>query len=191
MSLESEKSRAGRHSRDTGCHEQTGAREGRPKGSLDNITKYASALGQKFDLETGEILTQFDPTLKWQLQSLARVALPNHRINICMRSVRKDRKEVHVKQSLESLRTYYANLMACGSVWACPVCAPKIQHIRAQEVRAAIDYWTKQGGSVVMITHMTQHNRSDQLRELLIAFNKALQSTKSGRAYQSLKDAYT
>ena len=187
---ESEKTPVGRHYRDTGCTQKTGAREGRTKGSLGNTTKYASPYTPKVDLETGEILTQFDPTLKWQLQALARVALPNHRINVCMRNIRADKHEVLVRQSLESLRTYYSNLMACGSVWACPVCAPKIQHIRALEVRAAIDFWTEQGGTVVMPTHTTQHNRSDQLKELLTRFNKALQSTKSGKRYQNLKKAY-
>jgi hypothetical protein len=107
-----------------------------------------------------------------------------------MRNVRKDRKEVQVRQSLEDLRTYYANLMACGSVWACPVCAPKIQHIRAQEVRAAIDHWTELGGSVVMPTHTTAHDHSDRLYELLEAFNKAMQATKSGKRYQRLKKLF-
>lgn len=156
------------------------------KAGLDNTTKSASPR-DLINHDTGEVFTEFDPTLKWQLQALSRVALPGHRVQICMRHVRADRNEVQVKQSLESLRTYYANLMACGSVWACPVCAPKIQHIRSLEVRAAIDHWTDQGGAVVMPTQTTQHNHLDKLSVLLEAFTLALRHSKSGKSYQKLK----
>ena len=197
---ESEKSPVARHSRDSGGSRRTGARECRVKGALDNRTKSASAQRLKANLETGEILRDYDPTLKWQLQAVARLSLGvydsnieyknTHRIRICMRHIREDRSEVQVRQSLESLSTYYANLMACGSVWNCPVCAPKIQHIRALEVRAAINYWLEQGGVVAMSTHTTQHNRSDNLLGLLTSFNKALQGSKSGRSYQRVKEVF-
>jgi len=187
---ESEKSPVGRHSHTHTRAQRVRVCEGLPKVSLDNTTKSTSARVPKVDLETGEILTQFDPTLKWQLQALARVALPNHRINVCMRNIRADKHEVLVRQSLESLRTYYSNLMACGSVWACPVCAPKIQHIRALEVRAAIDFWTEQGGTVVMPTHTTQHNRSDKLQELLKGFLLAMMKNTGQRAYTRFRNAY-
>jgi len=185
----------------------------RKTGSLDNHTNKGTPPRLKADLETGEILPDFDPTMKWQLQAIARLALgvfdsdikyeDAHRIKVCMRHhavkyVRQPSgkmkkiayREVEVRQSRESLKTYYAKLMACGLVWCCPVCAPKIQHIRAQEVRQAIDYWTELGGSVVMPTHTAQHTRADKLSPLLEAFTKALKNSKKGKGYKLRKDRH-
>ena len=207
MSLEkSEKRRAERTSGSTPGNRTDVRPEVRAERPLDNHTKSASAQPLKADLETGEVLQEYDPTLKWQLQAVARVALgvfdPNidydkqaHRIKICMRHPRKinreDEPRIQIRQSEQSLKTYYSGLMACGSVWNCPVCAPKIQHIRAVEVRMAIDNWLNQGGAVVMATHTTQHEKNDLLSDLLPMFNRALQASKSGRAYKGLQADYS
>ncbi len=155
---------------------------------LDNTTKSASAF--EVDLCTGEVFSEYDPTFKWQLQSVARLALPGHRVHVCMRHLRPDKNEVQVRQSRESLKAYYAGLLACGSVWVCPVCAPKIQAIRAAEVRSAIDAWVALGGSVVMPTQTVQHQRRDRLDDLLRGFTGALSRSKAGRKYQALKTRY-
>ncbi len=154
-------------------------------GPLDNTTKSASA---RVDEGTGELLPNFDPTLKWQLQAVARLALTGHRIHVCMRHLRSDKREVQVRRSEKSSRPYYAGLMACGSVWTCPVCAPKIQAVRALEVRSAIDRWTAQGGSVVLITQTVPHprdkdGRTEPLEPLLERFAGALRRFKGCRAY--------
>ncbi len=150
----------------------------RPKSGavLDNTTKSASL----FDAETGEITVQHDPTLKWQLQSIVRLALPGHRIHTCMRHVRSDRREVQVRESQKSGKAYFAGLMSCGSVWTCPVCAPKIQAVRAQEVRAAIDAWD---GSVFLLTQTVPHDRQDALETLLEGFTLALRKFKGCKGY--------
>ncbi len=144
--------------------------------ALDNTTKSASL----FDPETGEITLQHDPTLKWQLQSIVRLALPGHRIQTCMRHLRPDRREVQVRESQKSGKAYFAGLMSCGSVWTCPVCAPKIQAVRAQEVKAAIDVWE---GSVFLLTQTVPHTRQDALEPLLDAFTLALRKFKGCKGY--------
>jgi hypothetical protein len=101
-----------------------------------------------------------------------------------MRNLRADRKLVQVKRSDQSGKTYYAGLMACGSVWCCPVCAPKIQAVRALEVRAAIDQWTAQGGAVVLLTQTVPHSQRDQLETLLKQFADASQRFKRGSPYK-------
>ncbi len=163
-------------------------RERGVRGSpLDNTTKSASA---RVDQSTGELLPNFDPTLKWQLQAVARLALTGHRIHVCMRHLRPDKREVQVRRSEKSSRPYYAGLMACGSVWTCPVCAPKIQAVRALEVRSAIDQWTAQGGSVVLLTQTVPHSRHDVLEVLLQRFTDALRRFKGCRAYTRASERF-
>ncbi len=152
--------------------------------ALDNTTKSASL----FDAETGEVAVQYDETLKWQLQSVARLALPAHRICTCMRHLRSDRREVQVRESTKSGKAYFAGLMSCGSVWACPICAPKIQAFRAQEVRAAIDAWT---GAVVLVTQTVPHKPRDSLEPLLEAFTLALRKFKGCKAYTRARERHS
>ncbi len=150
--------------------------------------------------ENGVILLQYDPLLKWQLQAVARLALgvcntsvpfeQRHRIRCCHRVVRQDKREVQVRESEKSRKPYYANLQSCGSVWTCPVCAPKIQAVRAAEVRQAIDQWTAQGGSVVLLTQTVPHTRWDELKPLLDGFTVALSKFKAGSPYKRLAKRY-
>ncbi len=164
---------------------------------LDNRTKSTSAC--RVDESTGEVLADFDPTLKWQLQAMARLAVgvydrdseykDGHRIRICCRHPLFDEETkrdspVQVRESEEGGRAYYSGLMKCASVWVCPVCAPKIQAVRAREVRQAIDQWTADGGSVVLLTQTVPHSRQDVLEVLLERFTKALEKFKGQRGYE-------
>lgn len=150
--------------------------EGPPLGTT---TKYASAV----DVETGEIRPERDPYAKWAEQAAARAALPGHRIHVCMRHLRQDRREVEVKQSGQSGRSYFAGVMACGSVWVCPVCARKIQAVRAAEVRAGIEEAMRRGWRPLMLTQTIRHSRADDLAELVGKFSEALRNFRKWRAY--------
>ncbi len=177
--------------------------EGPTERSLDIRTKSASA-ALHHD-QDGVILEQHDPTLKWQMQAMARLAVgvydlnseykDGHRIRICCRhplfneETKKD-SPVQVRQSEKSKRAYYAGLMKCASVWVCPVCAPKIQAVRALEVRTAIDNWTAQGGSVVLVTQTIPHGRRDLLQPLLERFTTALRKFKGQRGYERARDKF-
>ena len=172
-------------------------------GALDTRTKSTSAC--RVDESTGEVSADFDLTLKWQLQAAARLALgvfdPNveyeqgHRLRVCCRHVRYDTEtrksdQVRVMESAKSGGVYFAGVMACGSVWVCPICAPKIQAVRALEVRQAIDQWTAQGGSVVLLTQTVPHSRQDVLEVLLERFTKALEKFKGQRGYERARKCF-
>lgn len=157
-----------------------------PGAALDKSTSIASARGQ-LDESTGELKSVVDATLKWQLQAVARLALGvKHRLRICYRHTRPDWSEVQVRGA-EDWRAYYAGLMTCGSVWVCPVCATKIQSVRASEVRRGIDAWA---GVVLLLTLTVPHTRQDDLGALLGCFNDAYRRFTAGRAYKSLKGLY-
>jgi hypothetical protein len=154
---------------------------GASEGPLDNTTKSATP-PTRVNRVTGEVSGQFDPLKKWELQAVSRLALGDkHRINVCMRHVRENRTEVDVRRSGESGKTYYSGLMSCGSVWVCPVCAPKIQAVRSQEVRAAIDGWA---GTVVLVTQTVPHSYRDALEPLVRGFTDALSRFKAGSPYK-------
>ncbi len=70
-------------------------------------------------------MSSWDPTVKWQLQVIARSLLNgDYCIRICHRHCRPDWQEVQVREGQRF--PYYAGLMACGLLWVCPVCAAKV-----------------------------------------------------------------
>lgn len=161
--------------------------EARP---LDSSASIASALSgtASVDESTGEVVPAFDPTIKWQLQAVARAALGwDHRIARCHRVLQGHRYEVEVRAPLTGGRTFLGNLQTCGSVWVCPVCAAKIQTVRAAEVRAGIDAWTDNGGTVLLMTQTFRHSRADNLGDILDAFKEGTRRFRSGRGYQRAK----
>lgn len=169
---------------------QTHAPKPPPKTApLDNNTGIATPLSS-VDESTGEIKPVRDPLLKWQLQAVSRLALGSkHRLRICCRHVRPDWNEVQVRGRSDR-RAYYAGLMACGLLWVCPVCAAKIQSVRAAEVRSGIDAWTTASGSVLLLTLTVPHTRRDDLSGLLSGFNDAYRRFTNGAPMKRLKQAY-
>ena len=174
---------------------------GHSGGSLVNRTNIGTPRVRerlKIDLETGEILEQFDPTLKYQIQAVARLALGvfdentpyerGHRIRICCRHP-IPHHQVTIRQKDEA-RPYFGGVMSCGSVWVCPVCASKIQQVRAAELRQAIDNWIEQGGTVLMGVYTVPHSRHDELEKLLGNFNQALRLLVMGKSWKLLKQRY-
>lgn len=63
--------------------------------------------------------------------------------------------------------SFYSGCETCGSVWACPCCAPKIINKRAKEVSQACSLARELGHDVVMVTLTMRHKRSDRLEELM------------------------
>ena len=103
-----------------------------------------------------------------------------------MSQVRSDWHEVQVRSAAKTGRCYYAGLMACGSVWACPVCAAKIQQVRADEVRRAIAAAGRLGLAPWLLTLTVPHTRHDDLAGLLKAFTGSLGTLFKGRGWRSL-----
>lgn len=156
-------------------------------------TNYENGVRPVYDAKTGEIQLSYDPLLKWQMQAAAREALrdlPNHRLHICMRHRRSDRSEVGVRRSVASGKTYFDGVMTCGSVWACTVCAAKIQAVRTAEVERAIKTHLSRGGSVAMATLTFGHDFWDGLKSSLEGFREALRCLRSGRRWGEVRARY-
>ena len=108
-----------------------------------------SEVSDVINLETGEVLFSYDRFAKWKLQSTIRYILGyEHRVNFCHRYLSYNSSYIKVLGS-EEHKPYYAGLMTCGLIWPCPICAAKIQAVRALEVRQAINTFLESGGSVL------------------------------------------
>lgn len=93
--------------------------------------------------------------------------------------------EVHYSTRHEA--AHYGNLVTCGSVWACPVCAAKIQERRRLEIEQAIVWAQAQGLGVLLVTFTFPHRAFQTLAELLTAQADAFQRLRSSRAWARLK----
>ena len=67
----------------------------------------------------------------WEHSSIRRVRLCGR-----VRARRADgRDQLPEIRAVDEGTCYWSGVARCGSVWACPVCSPKIRHERALEVR--------------------------------------------------------
>lgn len=81
---------------------------------------------------------------------------------------------------------HYKGLMTCGSSWACPNCAAKIQERRRQEVANAIA-WAERAGKVAVMVSYTFPHRVDQALSLLLKLQvQAIKILRESRGYKDL-----
>jgi hypothetical protein len=80
----------------------------------------------------------------------------------------------------------FAGLVTCGSVWACPVCAAKIQERRRTEIEKAMTWHKSNAGVAIMVTFTFPHVRFDALPDLLTKQATAFKLLRSGRIWSEL-----
>lgn len=92
---------------------------------------------------------------------------------------------VEVHHSALHQRAFYGGLATCGSVWACTVCAAKIQERRREEIAQAIDHAYSQGEHApVMVTFTFPHMRADVLRSLILKQREAFKYLREGNSFR-------
>ena len=77
---------------------------------------------------------------------------------------------------LADLVAHFGNLQLCGSVWACPVCGPRVRESRAQEVEAGLAVHLGRGGGAGFLTTTLPHDQGDALEPL---FNTVIEGFRS------------
>lgn len=90
--------------------------------------------------------------MKWALDAL----LPGSRQFKCHR-YKIPGRDLEVKLSLEHQKAFYAGFECCGSVWGCPLCAPKITERRRVEVNQAIERAKEMGLQIMLATFTIPH----------------------------------
>ena len=103
------------------------------------------------------------------------------RVSSCMKAISH---QVEVVRTGEAY--HFHGVMACGSIWLCPVCASKITETRRQELRDALN----SGLYPVLVSVTLSHQRGDSLDNLLDMLNSSLRKLKAGRWWQAFKKRY-
>jgi hypothetical protein len=128
---------------------------------------------------------------RWRMQRFAQDCLSHrtpaggfrYRVAMCQRG-RTGRGTIALYRNAEGTKADYRNLQTCGSVWHCPICAPKIASTRVREMDTA----TCAHGSrrrVYFLTYTIQHDSRHagpgQLADQLTMLRRSLSRVK-GRA---------
>ena len=167
---------------------------------------YAKSSSPPLKIDQGEIIRNLRAE-RYQIQFFARHLLAsrgneqvkagvlNHPLNIhrtakCMHV--RHSPDVDVYRSKEHQKAFLGGLVICGNVWACPVCAAKVQERRRAEIAQLFDsVYSGQLGSnkkMIMVTFTLSHSISDKLRDLLYAQAEAFRRLRAGKVWTKRKN---
>lgn len=99
-------------------------------------------------------------------------------------------QQVAVHKSRKHQSAFYSGLVTCGRVWDCPVCGPKIQERRREEVAKAVDWAYANDLQPVMVTLTFPHYAWNKLSVLLKQQAFALQRLRAGSPWARFKKAF-
>lgn len=94
---------------------------------------------------------------------------------------------VGIHASREHSSAFYSGLMSCGSVWACPICAAKVQERRREEVAQAVAWADAKGLQTAMVTLTFPHYAWQKLTDLLSQQADALHRLRAGAPWTRFK----
>lgn len=140
------------------------------------------------DFETGEILGQTPATARagrWAIKAVANRLLPTSRTAKCM-VLRAPipgygLADIDVCKGHTHGKAFYHGLMACGSVWTCPVCAAKVSERRRGELKDAIEAAKVLEWVPHFVTLTVPHGAGDDVKELLAKLSEALKRLSHGK----------
>ncbi len=162
---------------------------GRPLGTIAGFaaktTPFALTLSQIVPAET----TRVARAERFELQSIARSILPDHRIRGCLLFRRPNTNSVEVRRSGASGLAYYGNLQVCGRGAVCPLCGARIAEHNRGEIQTALDVWRGYGGVPALLTFTMPHYRSQGLTENIRALLKAFRGLTGHGSYRGLAKA--
>lgn len=119
------------------------------------------------------------------------VAHYKYRVAMCQRGIDGE-AAVAIRASPDKLHARFHGLQTCGSVWHCPMCAPRIALERGEEAGRAIKSHWVSGGETYFATYTMQHEAGrfgfGQLQSQLHSFQKALAALKGSRAFRAVMD---
>jgi len=152
------------------------------KGSLGNTTVKVSPL--KWDENNLALMSKNDAIKdkKWILLNKIQEMLKytNFRVLSCQKTI----GVVEIQRSKEVSRL--GGVMACGSVWLCPVCSQRIAFERCEMIKKA----SQSGFNMLLVTATLQHNKGDALQVLLDALKDALRKLKQGKWWVSFRERF-
>lgn len=125
---------------------------------------------------------------RFKLLDSARKILDGERTQHCFYN-RVDKNDgVGVTFNKFRNKANYTNVMRCANAWGCPVCAAIISEHRKCEVKDAMDWWKKQGGSVLLLTLTVPHYSDTDIKQLKKDLKKAY--SKFFKGVRASKDMF-
>lgn len=125
---------------------------------------------------------------RYEMKTAAETVLgTGSRLFKCQRMRIDKTKDIEIKISDESGRAFFSNFQACGSVWLCAVCAPKVTERRKVEVKEAQDISLGRGFKVMLLTGTAPHGRGDDVNVVLAALKKGWKHTSQGRKAHAMR----
>lgn len=115
--------------------------------------------------------------MRWSLDSL----LPYSRQSKCHRD-RIPNKDVELKLSVEHEKAFVAGCSVCGSVWGCPLCAPKITERKRIDVEAGMTSAKDKDLQVMLATFTIPHGRGHDLKQIRAQILDAWRKGSTSRA---------
>lgn len=112
-----------------------------------------------------------------------------HRTAKC-KYIRHGGDQVGVHHAKDHGSAFFSNLVTCGSVWSCPVCAAKIQERRREEIAQAVTWAYASDLQPVMVTLTFPHRSWNKLGQLLDQQATALQRLRAGKPWERFKATY-
>lgn len=83
-----------------------------------------------------------------------------------------------------------SGLIMCNRVWTCPVCSYKISNKRNDDLKNTFRVWKQEHGSLLFITFTLSHKRTDTLKSVWDALNKAWGFMLNGKAWDNFSTQY-
>ena len=144
----------------------------------DLLSEKSASLGNT----TVKVSTFNKSSRKWRLLNQVQhyLRFTHARVLSCQKTIGK----VEIQRSGDVSRL--GGVIACGSVWLCPVCSQRIAFERCEMIKQA----SKSGFNMFLITATLQHKKSDTLQVLLSALKEALRKLKQGRWWLDFKERF-
>lgn len=109
-----------------------------------------------------------------------------YRVARCHRDTSGGGGGPRLTRSPDRSRAEFRDVYTCGSVWHCPVCAPKVASQRRDELSAALAVWTQAGGAVHLLTFTNPHERDAALADQVERQRGAFRALTGSRAYRDV-----
>ncbi|MGE0440841.1 MAG: protein rep [Gemmatimonadales bacterium] len=93
---------------------------------------------------------------------------------------------VHLVQS-SSGQARYSGVMACNSLWLCPVCSDRIARKRARNLTDLLGRWVFARGGLCFQTFTMPHRIGDPLESTVSAVTRAFRGVLAGRAWHRIE----
>lgn len=112
-----------------------------------------------------------------------------HRTRHCgaVRAYQAETVTLRISANPEQGAAALGGVQTCGSVWSCPVCAPKIAAQRGKEISRAIDLMIEDGHIPIMLTNTAWHNVEMPLAQTKNKFKQAHRYFVQSRRWRELK----